>query len=223
MILPTALASIVIQFLTGLIDVWGITLPVEDNFQILKDILKVELGVQTIELIFYIWLVYSIHSIKNITLYRYADWFITTPVMLITLMAYLDIDTEKTVSLTTFLRSHKSNILKVVGLNALMLLFGFLSELMPGYQLPFVVLGFIPFVAYFWLIYKEYLQKEKEDVHPIFTRQRIFWYFVVFWSLYGVAAFYPYVIKNTALNILDLFSKNGFGIMLVYILAHHSL
>ncbi len=223
MILPTALASIVIQFLTGLIDVWGITLPVEDNFQILKDILKVELGVQTIELIFYIWLVYSIHSIKNITLYRYADWFITTPVMLITLMAYLDIDTEKTVSLTTFLRSHKSNILKVVGLNALMLLFGFLSELMPGYQLPFVVLGFIPFVAYFWLIYKEYLQKEKEDVHPIFTRQRIFWYFVIFWSLYGVAAFFPYVIKNTALNILDLFAKNGFGIMLVYILAHHSL
>jgi hypothetical protein len=138
-------------------------------------------------------------------------------------MAYLDIDTEKTVSLTDFLRSHKSNILKVVGLNALMLLFGFLSELMPGYQLPFVILGFIPFVAYFWLIYKEYLQKEKEDVHPIFTRQRIFWYFVIFWSLYGVAAFFPYVIKNTALNILDLFSKNGFGIMLVYILAHHSL
>ncbi len=223
MILPTTIASIVIQFLTGLIDVWGITLPVESNLQILTDILKVELGVQTIELIFYIWLVYSIHSIKNITLYRYADWFITTPVMLITLMAYLEIDTEKNMSLLDFLRSHKSNILKVVGLNALMLLFGFLSELMPGYQLPLVVLGFIPFVAYFWLIYKEYLQKEKEDVHPVFTRQRIFWYFVFFWSLYGVAAFFPYVIKNTALNILDLFAKNGFGIMLVYILAHHSL
>jgi bacteriorhodopsin len=223
MILPTAVASIVIQFLTGLVDLWGISLPVGDNFQILKDILKVELGVQTIELIFYIWLVYSIHSIKNITLYRYADWFITTPVMLITLMAYLDIDEEKTVSLTQFLQTHKSNILKVVGLNALMLLFGFFSELMPGYQVLLVGLGFLPFVAYFWLIYKEYLQKKKPDVHPIFTRQSIFWYFVVFWGLYGVVALLPYVAKNTAFNILDLFAKNGFGIMLVYILAHHSL
>ncbi len=48
MILPTTIASIVIQFLTGLIDVWGITLPVESNLQILTDILKVVLGVQTI-------------------------------------------------------------------------------------------------------------------------------------------------------------------------------
>lgn len=223
MILPTAVASIVIQFLTGIVDLWGINLPVSDNFEILREILKVELVVQAIELIFYIWLVYSISTIKNITLYRYADWFITTPIMLITLMAYLDIDSEKTISLMDFLRSHKSNILKVVGLNALMLLFGFFSELIPGYQGLFVGLGFLPFVGYFWLIYKEYLQKEKTDVHPIFTRQRIFWYFLVFWTLYGVVSFLPYVAKNIAFNILDLFSKNGFGIMLVYILAHHSI
>jgi bacteriorhodopsin len=221
MILPTALASIVIQFLTGLIDIYGITIPVDDNFQILKDILKVELGVQTIELIFYVWLVFSINSIKNITLYRYADWLITTPIMLITLMAYLDIEPHRTVHLSEFLKTNVTNILLVCGLNALMLLFGFLSELFPFYQLSLVGAGFIPFILYFDLIYKKYLQKEKEDVHPIFTRNKIFWYFIVIWSLYGIFAFFPYVAKNTLLNILDLFSKNGFGIMLVIILFYH--
>jgi bacteriorhodopsin len=223
MILPTALASIVIQFITAIIDIFGIALPVDNSFQILKDILKVELGVQTIELIFYIWLVFSIHSIKNITLYRYADWFITTPVMLITLMAYLSINPEKTVSLKDFLKTNKSNIWKVVGLNGLMLLFGFLSELFPVHQVALVGLGFIPFVMYFYLIYKEYLQKEKPDVHSFFTRKSIFWYFVVTWSLYGVFALFPYVLKNSALNILDLFSKNAFGMMLVVILWSHRI
>ena len=223
MILPTALASIVIQFLTGVIDIFGITLPVGDNFEILKDLLKVELGVQTIELLFYIWLVLSISSIKNITLYRYADWFITTPVMLITLMAYLNIDPSKIVSLKDFLKEHKENIFLVVFLNAAMLFLGFMSELVPKHQLLFVSLGFIPFIQYFSLIYKEYLDQDKPDIHPVFTRKGIFWYFVVIWSLYGVFAFLPYVQKNTALNILDLFSKNAFGIMLVYILWHHRL
>lgn len=223
MILQTALASIIIQFLTGLVDIYGIKLNVNDNFNILKDILKVELGVQTIELLFYIWLVFSIHSIKNITLYRYADWFITTPVMLITLMAYLDIDVDKSISLWEFLQTHRTNIFLVVALNALMLLFGFFSELYPMHQLILVGLGCIPFIMYFYLIYKTYLQKDKPDVHPVFTRQNIFWYFAIIWSLYGIFALLPYVLKNTLCNILDLFSKNGFGIMLVYILWHHRI
>ncbi len=223
MILPTALMSIIIQLLTGLIDIYGITLPVEDNFNILKDILKVELGVQTIELLFYIWLVYSIHSIKNITLYRYADWFITTPIMLVTLMAYLNIDMDKSMSLIEFLKAHTKNISIVVILNAIMLGFGFLSEIFPKYQILLVLLGFIPFFMYFYVIYKEYLKKEKQDVHPIFARKNIFWYFVVIWALYGVFALLPYIPKNILLNILDLFSKNGFGIMLVFIISHHSI
>lgn len=222
MILPTALASIVIQFLTGLVDVYGITLPVGDNFQILKDILKVELGVQAVELLFYIWLVFSIDRVKNITLYRYADWFITTPIMLVTLMAYLDMDPDKTIRFWDFLKTHAANIWKVVGLNAAMLGCGFLSEWFPAYQWQYVLLGFVPFAAYFYLIYREYLQKDKPDVHPAITRNRIFWYFVVFWALYGMFALFPYVLKNTALNILDLFSKNGFGILLVILLAHHA-
>lgn len=222
MIQETALVSIFIQAITSVIDVYGISLPLSDNYTILKELLTVELGVQLIELLFYIWLVFSIKHIKNITLYRYADWAITTPVMLITLMAYLNID-ETPSKLWEFLKTHKSNIIVVVALNALMLLFGFLSELWPVHQVGLVIAGCIPFAAYFYLIYKEYLIVEKKDVHPLFTRSRIFWYFAVIWSLYAVAAFFPYVTKNTTYNILDLFSKNAFGIMLVYILSHHAV
>jgi bacteriorhodopsin len=221
MLIESTFISIIIQFLTAIIDIYGIYLPVDDNFNILRELLQVELGVQTIELIFYIWLVFSIHSIKNITLYRYADWFITTPIMLITLMAYLSIEPSKPTKLADFINNNSNDIIYVVLLNAAMLLFGFLSELFPVHRILFVTAGFIPFIMYFYRIYKNYLQEEHPDVHPIFTRKNIFWYFVIVWSLYGIIAFFPYVIKNVGLNILDLFSKNAFGIMLVYILSYH--
>jgi bacteriorhodopsin len=225
MIYESTLFSIIVQFITGLIDAYGITIPVDDNYTILKQILKVELGVQTIEFIFYIWLINSIASIKNITIFRYADWFITTPVMLITLMAFLEIKEEQPSDLSNFLSDNKNDVIEVVLLNAAMLLFGFLGELIPKYQYILVALGFIPFVAYFYKIYKNYLlpNKDNNEVHPVFTRSRIFWFFAIFWAFYGVAALFPYVWKNTSFNILDLFAKNGFGIILVYIIAHHRI
>jgi bacteriorhodopsin len=36
--------------------------------------------------------------------------------------------------------------------------------------------------------------------------------------LYGIVAVLPYKIKNMCYNILDLFSKNFFGIFLSYLL-----
>ena len=46
----------------------------------------------------------------------------------------------------------------------------------------------------------------------------LFWYFLVVWSLYGVAACLSYKIKNISYNILDLFAKNFFGLFLAYVL-----
>jgi uncharacterized RDD family membrane protein YckC len=47
--------------------------------------------------------------------------------------------------------------------------------------------------------------------------------FIVFfglWLLYGVAAFFPYAIKNASYNILDLFAKNFFGIFLAILILY---
>ena len=51
----------------------------------------------------------------------------------------------------------------------------------------------------------------------------LFWYFVSVWSLYGVAALFPYNLKNIFYNILDLFAKNFFGLYLAYIIWHNKI
>jgi len=234
MLVTSTLVSIIIQVLTGGIDIWGLTIPVQNNFNIYRDLLKIELGVQTVELIFYIWLITKLHALKNITIYRYMDWFITTPTMLFTLIVYL-YHRGQNLSLTDFIRTNKRNIIIITGLNALMLVFGLLGELGILSVNVSVTLGFIPFAYYFWFIYKEYIMSLPEDdsmpvqtVNGIkpnanarkiiskTTKTYVFLYFVIFWALYGICAYLPYVQKNTGYTILDLFAKNGFGILLVY-------
>jgi hypothetical protein len=70
MLVTSTIISIIIQILTAGIDVWGLTIPLPDNYSIYHDLLKIELGVQTVELIFYIWLATKIKSLSNITIYR---------------------------------------------------------------------------------------------------------------------------------------------------------
>ena len=47
---------------------------------------------------------------------------------------------------------------------------------------------------------------------------RTFIYFAGVWGLYGLASLMSYTYKNMAYNILDLFSKNFFGIFLAVVL-----
>ena len=146
---------------------------------------------------------------KNITKYRYYVWFITTPTMLLTLMNYYD---EKSITIKDFLINNKENIILVVILNFLMLFFGLWGELkIINYNLG-GVLSFISFVIIFEIIRKNYV-KDKN--------QNIFYYFVSFWTLYGITYFQSYDLKNSIYNILDLFAKNGFGIILVWIIYNN--
>ena len=219
----SAIGSLIIQFITGAIDTWGLRLSIPSKHLIFKDILTVELSVQIIEAIFYIWLVSRIKSNDTgITKYRYFDWFITTPIMLITLMAYLnhnkDVNksTNKSYRIWDFFSDHRKDILIVIGLNALMLILGLIGEL--GYIHIFITtsLGFIPFVVYFYHIWKNYVNNQSGIQLGRF--KIIFWYFVVFWSLYGIAAFLPHTPKNVMYNFLDIFAKNILGVILVFII-----
>lgn len=203
----TAYASLIIQLLTGIVDVYGLKIKVPEEFQKFRDLLKIELGVQTVEFIFYIWLVFNLRKKDNITRYRYLDWFVTTPLMLLTLMIYYD---KKSITVKDFIKNNRKEIIQVFALNSMMLLFGFLGELgVIDYKLG-GILGFIPFFAMFRIIYSKYV-KDVDD-------KRLFYYFFIFWGLYGVAYFTKYEVKNSMYNILDLFAKNGFGLFLVWIL-----
>ena len=205
----------------------------DDDVNILIQLIWLGLIVQLIEGIFYIWLAVNINSISNITGYRYYDWFFSTPTMLITFAVYLlylkekdDENKEKDKQLQSnsqkkvrFIESKKNRdlwdymkdnkvTLSIVGvLNAIMLLFGYLGEIDIISNLTAVLIGFIPFITYFYIIYEEYAKFTD-------TGTLLFWAFTGIWSLYGISAIMPYYYKNISYNILDIFSKNFFEVFI---------
>jgi hypothetical protein len=213
----TLIISILIQIITGGLEIGALFIKVPTSHLLIRQLLILELIVQIIEGIFYFWLAYNFTKIINVTPKRYIDWIITTPTMLITLILYLiylkKMTKDKTNKLDFFilLKDNSVIIIQVLLLNLLMLLFGFLSEMRIIPLLLGVFLGFIPFLIYFYIIYINYVIKNKNGY-------LLFWYFLFFWSLYGVVSVLPYYIKNSFYNILDLFSKNFFGIFLSYII-----
>jgi hypothetical protein len=129
--------------------------------------------------------------------------------MLMTLSAYLNHDGSKT-RLGDFFSTHKGSLVRIFFLNAAMLFFGLMGEL--GFLNKYVstALGFIPFAINFKYIKDTFLQTSD------LTKNAVFYWFVVVWGMYGVFAVMPYTLKNTGYNILDLFSKNFFGLFLAY-------
>lgn len=211
MIEQSAYASLIIQFVTGAVDVFGLTIKVSEDKMIFRELLKIELGVQTVEFIYYLWMVKNITNFENITPTRYFDWFVTTPTMLVTLMAYLD--TSNSISINKFIESNGQLIFEVLVLNMMMLIFGLIGEFKGLDVKTSVALGFVPFALYFQQIYSRYVNEKSS-----FDQKFMYWFFVITWSLYGVAALLSYDSKNTMYNILDLFAKNFLGIFLVFIL-----
>uniref|UniRef100_A0A6C0II29 Uncharacterized protein n=1 Tax=viral metagenome TaxID=1070528 RepID=A0A6C0II29_9ZZZZ len=209
--------SIVIQVLTGLIEFIALLVKIPYEFNLLKQLLVLEFIVQIIEGTFYIWLFYNFNNVVNATPNRYFDWAITTPTMLIQLIFYLIYLHNKnngTTEQLDFFKLFDENlitIIQVILLNWLMLLFGYLGEINVIPMLLGTILGFIPFLIYYYIIYINYATLSE-------TGWKIFLYFFFFWSLYGVVSAMPYYIKNTIYNILDLFAKNFFGIFLSYLI-----
>ena len=190
---------------------------VPSKFLFLKQMLLLEVIVQFIEGLFYIHWFYNFNNILNITPKRYLDWAITTPTMLLTLVFYLIFLKYKENNITYKLNFFELfnqefyTLIIIFLLNWLMLLFGYLGEINLIPVVLGVLLGFIPFFIYYYIIYTKYATLSNDGLN-------IFYYFLIVWSLYGIVAVLPYKIKNMCYNILDLFSKNFFGIFLSYLL-----
>jgi hypothetical protein len=212
----TLIISVIVQILTGGFEIFSLFIKVPAEFNLIRQLLILEVIVQIIEGIFYAWLAYNFYSVQDVTPKRYIDWSITTPTMLVTLVFYIiySYHREKgdTSQLEFFklLHDNASNISNILFLNWLMLLFGYLGEVKIIPTVTGVVLGFIPFLLYYLIIYINYVKNQ--------TGFNLFLYFFLFWSLYGIAALFPYYLKNACYNILDLFSKNFFGVFLSYMI-----
>jgi hypothetical protein len=169
-------------------------------------------------------------TVKDVTPKRYFDWAFSTPLMLFTLCIYLDYlkkekkeaekkedkkkpDEKKQTILTILFdkfNEHKPILIPVFILNWLMLLLGYLGEIGTIDNLFAVILGFIPFIAFYAIIYFNYAQYTN-------TGTILFWWFFIIWAFYGKAALMSYYWKNISYNILDIFSKNFFGVYLAYL------
>ena len=205
--------SLIVQILTGIVSVYGIFQKIPKQHKILTDILIMETVVQLIELIFYIWLILSLGNHNIMTHKRYFDWIITTPIMLISTVMFFEyseyIKTNKKLNFWDFLRDNKKIIFQIVFLNFFMLVFGFLGEIGIINKYISIPIGFIFFLSNFYIIYQRFgklNQKTKKLFYVLFT----------IWSMYGVAAMFPNQPKNLSYNILDIFSKNFYGIFIFY-------
>lgn len=204
--------SLAIQWVTLFINLFGLfqTIPAKDF--ILKEILGLESIVQAIELFFYTWYQNHIEAkINDVTVYRYYDWLITTPLMLFSTMGfygYINHTKPEPLRLFPFYQENSSTILFVLFMNFLMLMFGYLQEL-NLISLPSSTLwGFASLFTGFSTIYTNFVAQG--------SYQYIFFIVFFIWSLYGIAAMFENHLKNISYNILDIFAKNFYGVFLSY-------
>jgi len=186
------------------------------SMSFVRNLLLIELWVQLVEGFFYVWLVMNFSKIGNITKYRYYDWIITTPTMLFTYCMYLYHIRDNKTSSETFYQATENNILDLLPIfifNTTMLFFGYLAEIGKIDRFLGAVLGFIPFIIFFYLIYDTYAKYTS-------VGRITFIYFSGIWALYGFASVLSYQYKNAIYNILDLFAKNFFGIFLGMVLLY---
>ena len=122
---------------------------------------------------------------------------------------YKETKNTQTLTFNDFLKQNKQTIYKIVGYNALMLLFGYLGESNTINKELSIGLGFLFFFLSFKIIYEEYAIKSK-------IGKNLFGVLIVMWSLYGFAAFLDHNSKNISYNILDVFSKNFYGLYIFF-------
>jgi len=217
--------SLFVQALTGLVGLNGLRIKIPPADRVLKQVLGLELFVQGIEFLFYLTFL-SVFSIATLTQKRYHDWFISTPVMLFTTSLYFyyinniekntDDEKKEDFDMHVFTRQYWKPLLLIVILNFAMLLFGYLAELGVIGKWPGFWLGTASLIGSFATIYNNFGHQSEES-------RTIFWIMFTLWSLYGGAFLLPAVPKNIGYTVLDIFSKNFFGIFLTYVISKKAI
>ena len=115
-------------------------------------------------------------------------------------------------SMREIYNNNSSIINNILLLNAIMLLFGLLGELKTVSKHIGFFIGTICLSLSFYLIYSHFVNNQ-------LLNQILFWFNFILWSIYGFAYLMSFDNKNITYNILDVFSKNINGLMiLVYII-----
>jgi bacteriorhodopsin len=138
-------------------------------------------------------------NLKEVMYYRYIDWSVTTPMLLLVLLLFLTFHSKTPLSLSVYL--------VVILLNYVMLIFGYMGEKGLMNKRNAQTIGFLALASMLFIIYYFYL-KGSTDVAPFI----LFVVFAIVWTLYGVAAELDDTTKNIMYNVLDIIAKVFFGI-----------
>lgn len=206
----STIISLIVQILTGIIGGAALFVPLAEKDKILGDVLGLEMGVQVVELIFYIWFLF-LKDVTTITTTRYFDWFLSTPVMLLTMAAYFAYESlrEKfrNESIQDFFAENRRPLYAIFLFNFLMLAAGFLGEI--GYipKLFAFLYGSVALLLSFGTLYKNFVLRGG-------FVQAFFGLMAAVWSGYGIFYLLDPVSKNIGYTVLDIFAKNFFGLYL---------
>lgn len=218
----TIYISLFVQFLTTILSYDGLSYKLKDKDKVLSDVLRLELIVQIIEFCFYIWVIFALKNLKIMTPRRYIDWAITTPTMLISSIIYMkykeyqEKNDPRILTFKGFIQDNKQIIKKIVILNGLMLLFGYLGETNRLDKNKSILIGFFFFFWYFKIIYDNYAKHSKAG-------KKLFYFLIIIWGFYGVASILGDINKNASYNILDIIAKNFYGLFIYYVIKKISI
>ena len=135
----------------------------------------------------------------DITVTRYIDWSITTPMMLLVLSLVLGQNTNTSVKLPV--------IGSIIILNYIMLFIGYLGETGQMLHQTAMLLGFIPFIIMFGIIFMTFVKPKY-----VFANYALYTVFVSIWTVYGIAYMFNEEYKNIVMNILDCMAKCFVGL-----------
>jgi len=135
----------------------------------------------------------------DITITRYIDWSITTPMMLIVLCLVLGQNTNTSLKLPV--------IGSILILNYMMLFTGYLGETGTLVHDNAMILGFLPFILMFAIIFMIFVKPKY-----IFANYALFSVFVSIWAMYGIVYMFNEEYKNITMNILDCIAKCFVGL-----------
>lgn len=209
--------SILVQLILLVILAYNTNMKVPPELEVLREAFRFEYYVSIIEFTGYLLIGYMLLYKKSVTVYRYADWFFTTSILLISLsyvfLYRLYKEKDKTKDLTNeYIFTKYRPILQSLFLsNFFMLLFGFLGEMK---KIPYwigYILGMICFIITFTTLSNNFVKENKAN-------DDLFTIFMLIWLFYGFAYLMPYKAKNMFYNLLDLVSKNMFGLYILYII-----
>lgn len=176
-----------------------------------RKILAIEALTSLIALVIY-YLIINIYrkktSIKDwdkITILRYIDWSITTPLLLISFSLFLA-NGEKVKNLGNFIGT-------LIFFDLIMILSGFLGARNIISDVLSQIVGFSAFFMIFFLIYNKFFREITLTVNILF-KEIFFYVMFILWFTYGVIYNLSTLNRNIVTNILDGLSKGIFGLTL---------